>query len=239
MPPPLLPPMTGGRRWLIVTAAPKEAAAAQMALGGDRAAAPWETIEAGDRFDVVLSGVGKANAAGATARALHPERHGGVLSVGVCGALPDANASVLDVILASSSVYADEGLVTAGGFQDAAHMGFPPGMDAQDGVHCPASPDLVAALREAADLTGAIATVSTCSGTDEAARTVRDRTGAVAEAMEGAAVGFCAQRIAALSGAPILFGEIRVASNRTGERARQGWDLDGALARLSDLCARL
>ncbi len=239
MPPPLLPPLDHGRRWLIVTAAPKEAAAVVSGLGGQRAPEAWRTVTAGSRFDVVLSGIGKANAAGATARALDPARHGGVLNVGVCGALPDGGAAPLDVVVASESVYADEGLETSEGFLDAARMGFPPGMNERQGVRCPGDVALGEALRPEADAVGPIATVSTCSGTEALARSVRDRTGGVAEAMEGAAVGFCVQRIADVHGAPLPFLEVRVVSNRTGERAAQEWDLEGALQRLSDLCARL
>jgi futalosine hydrolase len=62
---------------------------------------------------------------------------------------------------------------------------------------------------------------------------VRDRTGAVAEAMEGAAVALVAHRLR------IPMAEVRVVSNTTGSRPRQVWDLKGALARLSDLAAAL
>jgi futalosine hydrolase len=73
---------------------------------------------------------------------------------------------------------------------------------------------------------GPIATVATCSGTDEAAESIPRRTGALAEAMEGAAVVHAARRL----GTPAL--EIRAISNTTGDRAEQVWDLDRALSAL-------
>ena len=73
---------------------------------------------------------------------------------------------------------------------------------------------------------GPIATVATCSGSDEAAREVVQRTGAVAEAMEGAAVVHAAHRLGV---GPI---ELRTISNTTGDRQQQVWRLDDALAAL-------
>ena len=73
---------------------------------------------------------------------------------------------------------------------------------------------------------GPIATVATCSGTDEAADAIARRTGALAEAMEGAAVVHAARRLRV----PAL--EVRAISNTTGDRDRQVWDLAGGLAAL-------
>jgi futalosine hydrolase len=55
---------------------------------------------------------------------------------------------------------------------------------------------------------------------------VRDRTGAVAEAMEGAAVVHAALR----AGVPGL--EVRAISNTTGDRPTQRWDMPAAFAAL-------
>ncbi|MBL8760188.1 MAG: futalosine hydrolase, partial [Phycisphaerae bacterium] len=76
---------------------------------------------------------------------------------------------------------------------------------------------------------GAIATVSVCSGTDELAAEIRSRTGAIAEGMEGAACGLVAARMG------VRFAELRVVSNHTGRRDRQGWNLEGAFRRLGEL----
>ena len=61
------------------------------------------------------------------------------------------------------------------------------------------------------------------------------RTGAIAEAMEGGAVGVSAARV----GGGVWFSELRVISNTTGDRAGQRWDLSRALARLSETAGRL
>ena len=65
--------------------------------------------------------------------------------------------------------------------------------------------------------------MATCSGTDAAARSVAERTRAVAEAMEGAAVVHAARRLRV----PAI--ELRAISNTTGERDGQQWDLPAAL----------
>ena len=69
-------------------------------------------------------------------------------------------------------------------------------------------------------------TVATCSGSDAAAAEVARRTGAIAEAMEGAAVVHAARRLAT----PAI--ELRAISNTTGDRAAQVWDLPSALQSL-------
>jgi futalosine hydrolase len=79
---------------------------------------------------------------------------------------------------------------------------------------------------------GVIATVATCSGTDALAVEVERRTGAIAEAMEGAAVVHAALRLG-LPG-----GEVRVISNSTGDRAKQQWDIARAFAAMHTLGAR-
>lgn len=104
-------------------------------------------------------------------------------------------------------------------------MGFPIGGFAGSAV--PVDEGVLGAIRPLADAAGPVATVSTCSGLDSLAGQVRARTGALAEAMEGAAVGQVAHRLG------IPFGELRVVSNTTGDRPRQVWDLKGALERLA------
>ncbi len=228
----LLEGVVGGRALLVVAAA-VEARAVLRSLGVDEARAEreWEIVECGERFDVVVSGVGKSAAAGATARFLDTERHGTVVSVGVAGALPGSGLELLDVVVATRAVFADEGFLTPAGFTDVASAGFPPGPEGGMGVACDAG--IVAALRGLGHA-GAVATVSTCSGTDDLAREIARRTGAIAEAMEGGAVGVTAQRVSR-----VAFGEVRVVSNTTGDRGGQVWDLRGAVARLGEVVEAL
>lgn len=186
---------------------------------------------------LVQSGVGKANAAACVAWCLARAPFQRVVSVGVAGALPDSGLDVGDVVVASAAAYADEGVLTPDGFSDIAAMGFGPGAPSpgQPGeaigrgvvIDCDADVEVPGAKR------GVIATVSTCSGTDAHAREVVRRTGAIAEDMEGAAVGFTARRLGA------AFGAVKVISNTTGDRARQKWDIKSALERLQTLVRAL
>lgn len=231
---------------LLAVAAPKEMLAVLAGVLGHHTATAtepelarrhWHRAEAGPRFDAVLTGVGKVNAAAAVVRALDPARHAGVLSLGVAGALPDPDhdqahpARLGQAIAATACVYADEGLATPEGFVEIASLGFPLGPFPGSAV--PVDAELLARLRTIADAEGPIATVSTCSGTAALTREVRRRTSASAEAMEGAAVAHVAARLG------VACGELRVISNTTGDRSAQQWDLPRALTRLRDLAARL
>ncbi len=234
-----LTPIADRGRTLLVVAAPVEARAVLHALDRDASEgdAEWRIIEIGSRLELVVSGVGKAAAAGATARFAEPARHAAVISLGVAGALPGSGLGIGDVVLAERSVFADEGFATPEGFTDIASAGFPPGPEG--GIGALADEGLNDLLGPLADASGAVATVSTCSGTDALADEVARRTGAIAEAMEGGAVGVTAQRIGRQTGASLWFSELRVISNTTGDRDRQEWDLRGASRVLGDLAARL
>jgi len=211
------------RAVLVAVAAEPEVRAVLDALDNAPMPPEWGLVRAGP-FEVLRTGVGKANAAGAVARSLDPDAHRLVLSVGLGGALPGSDLGVGDVVVASASVFADEGIATPGGFSDAAAMGFPP---AAGGCSLPAVTDLAADLPGVGDAAvGVVATVSTCSGTDRAAHETVRRTGAVVEAMEGAAVGLAALR------AGVPHGEVRIVSNTTGDRTHQVWDVPAALSRL-------
>lgn len=214
---------------LLAIAAPAEARAAFKALAHDPALPdrPWLRHELPGGLAVVVTGIGKANAAAAVARCIRPGVDRAVLSLGVAGALPASNLRPGDAIVGTDSLFADEGLQTSDGFVDCGAMGFPLAPAPWSGPGVPADPTLLARLRDIAPSAGRIATVSTCSGTDALAAQVAARTGARAEAMEGAAVGLVAARL----GVP--FAEVRTISNLTGGRSRQGWDLPAALAELA------
>jgi futalosine hydrolase len=231
-------PLLRARPILLAVAAPAEARAVLEALGGSPAAAdqPWALHSLTPRLHLVVTGIGKSNAAGAVARVLDVERHAAVLSIGVAGSLPRRDQPALPlrtVVAATASIFADEGLQTDDSYSDVAVIGFPLGPPPISGSAVPAHPGLLALLGPLAEVAAPIATVSTCSGTDVLARQVAQRTGAVAEAMEGAAVALVAARL----GVPA--GECRIISNSTGRREDQRWDLRGALATLTAAIARL
>lgn len=220
-------------RVLLVVAAPGEWRAVRRGLGmagdADHDPEPWLVEPVGDRVDLILCGVGKANAAGATARAVDHKRYGLVVSLGIGGALPAADGVPLvgDAVVGVRSVFGDDGLATPSGFVPCREIGFPVGIGGTDGV--PALVRAVEAARRFVEHAGVIATVSSCSATDAGARALAGRTGAVVEAMEGAAVGLVAVRC----GVPFV--ELRVVSNTTGDRDRQAWDLERAFERLARL----
>ncbi|MEL7473574.1 MAG: futalosine hydrolase [Planctomycetota bacterium] len=213
---------------LLVAAAEREASS----LLGGHPVSPWQIEPVGERSGVLRCGVGKANAAGAVAAALASQQYAGVLSVGVGGVLPGGALAIGEALAGSRSVFADEGITTPSGFSDVAAMGFPPIEDAE-GVGFDPDPKLLDAARSLGVRAGPIATVSTCSGADAAARAVRDRTGAWVEAMEGAAVALVCRRMG------VAFLEVRVVSNTTGDRAGQVWDLPLAFERLGALVGGL
>lgn len=225
-------------RVLLAVAAPAEARAVASAFRAApvdlRAVARWDwpVLPLAPGFDLLETGVGKANAAAAAA--LRGPGYGVVLNLGVCGALPgDAPPRIGDAVLASVSVYADEGVQTESVFQSVPEMGFALGPFPGAAVAC--DDTLRCALAPLVARTAPVATVSTCSGTDAMARAVASRTGAAAEAMEGAAIGHALARAAPGT----RFAELRTVSNTTGDRARQRWDLHAALDRLARIAASI
>jgi futalosine hydrolase len=233
----VLDPVLNERRALIVVASPKEAEAVFYGLGVKREPAvaasqrQWEVHHVGDRFDVLITGIGKANAAGAVGRALDVRHHAAVLSIGVAGMLPGSTAELGQIILGDRSVSADDGLATPVGFLTAARMGFPLGPFPESGV--PVDPAIAEVLRPQVDGVTAIATVSTCSGTDAHAQAITAVTGAGLEAMEGAAIAQVTTRL----GVP--FAEVRTVSNTTGDRNKQVWVVQEALEKLTHFTRRL
>jgi futalosine hydrolase len=179
---------------------------------------------------LVVGGVGRTNAAAATTESII--RHGpfdAVISAGVAGALPGGGLGLAEPVIASRCVYAEEGMIGPAGFQDIAGLGLALGDFPANAV--PVDERLLQRW-QGVFRAGPVATVATCSGTDAAAREIASRTGAVAEAMEGAAVVHAARR-QGVAGA-----ELRVISNTTGDRSSQQWDLRAALAALGPAVRR-
>ncbi|MEY4941992.1 MAG: hypothetical protein RL254_173 [Planctomycetota bacterium] len=204
------------KRILVIVAVEAERAA----LGARCLAAP--------EVHVVVAGIGRTNAAAATAEALADARAAGapfaaVISTGIAGALPGSNLAIGTVIVANACIYSEEGIALPEGQGDMRVLGFPLGDF--EGNRVPVDGALLLAFR-ALGPACEIATVATCSGTDAAALSVRTRTGAMAEAMEGAAVVHAARRV----GVPAI--EIRSISNTTGDRATQQWDIAAAFTAL-------
>ncbi len=204
-------------RILIVTAVAAEEDAIVTAL---------RAVEIGAGVDVhfLIGGVGPATAAATTGYTLSTFAHAGVrpdlvLCAGIAGGLPPA--SVGDIVVASSVVYADLGAVTGRGFSSAESLGF--GQNRYE-----IEPLLAKGFAAiAGGHLGAILTVSTVTGTAAGAARLRVRhPDAVAEAMEGAAIA------AAAEVAGVRFAEVRAISNLVGPRKRDAWRVPEALAAL-------
>jgi futalosine hydrolase len=175
----------------------------------------------GDDVRVVVTGVGRTNAAAAVALALERYDAERVVSCGVAGALPGSSLGVGDVVVGTHAVHGDLGVATPDGFGGTEHLGF----ETSEGYHNTYPLEDLDAGGER----GGIATVSTVSATDEAARGVAERTDAVVETMETVAVAQVARlfevSVSAVVGVSNYAGEDRNFDFESGVEA-----LDGALA---------
>jgi futalosine hydrolase len=157
----------------------------------------------GDGPRVLVTGVGRTNAAAAVALALERHDVSRVLSCGVAGSLPGSSLSVGEVVVGTHAVHADLGVETPDGFGGTEHLGF----ETSEGhYNAYALEDVPVEGKR-----GGIATVATVSATDEGAREVAERTDAVVETMETAAVA----QVARLFGVPAS--AVVGVSNHAGE----------------------
>lgn len=187
-------------------------------------AAPAEAGPHAGAPGFVELGVGKTAAASGMAGLLADARPSLIVAFGVAGAyMPFGHSlGVGGVVVVGSEVLADEGVATEDGFVDLGALGLG---DPSPLLPDPAATDRVAALLGEPPRVPA-ATVSTCSGNDALATELATRTGAAIETMEGAAIAWvCARHDVPWVG-------VRTISNRTGDRARGGWDLAKATAKL-------
>src|ERR1051326_129584 len=145
----------------------------------------WELIPLDTHHTLVVSGIGKGNAGAAVGRCVEKGSCSYVVSVGLAGALPGAGPLPRGAVVAATHcVYADEGAMTPRGFFDCAELGFPVAPAPFEGNRGRVPERVLSRLRPLANRCDTIATVSTCSETDELARVTAVRTGAAAEAME-------------------------------------------------------
>ncbi|MGK0155881.1 MAG: futalosine hydrolase [Neolewinella sp.] len=147
-----------------------------------------------------------------------------VLLFGVAGAFPsrhcdsEASVGIADLAIVSHDQLGDEGVATPDGFLDLGAMKL------GDCGPFAADPRMArdAAARLQAPLVRGV-TVSSCSGTEAASETMRQRSGADIETMEGAAVAFVCRQLEV----PML--HLRAISNWTGDRDRGEWNLGAAV----------
>ena len=165
---------------------------------------------------VIVSGVGPVNAAHGVTVAILEHRPKAIVVCGVGGAYPASGLRVGDVACAAMECYGDLGASSPNGFLDMKALGFP--------VIASPSPifnDLPMQIFPV-DRRVKFVTVSTCTGTDDTARSIETRTGGAVENMEGAAVA----HVAHLHG--IAVGELRGISNLVTNRDTASWRLKEA-----------
>ncbi len=216
----------------ILGAVERELAPLRRHLG--RAASPLP-------YTFIVTGVGKACAASAATAAVLKERPSLLLQVGCAGAFTDSELKTADVVIATSDILADEGVLAPDGFLDLRDLQLPL---VQEGLYneiptafppAPLWESVRSRTRQRYQcLSGRLVTVSTGSGTDErAAELSRRWQQPLAESMEGAAVALVGRKY------DCPFVEIRGISNLVGARDTTTWNIDGACEHAGEVAALL
>ncbi|PLY04210.1 MAG: futalosine hydrolase [Desulfuromonas sp.] len=203
----------------------------------------WHGQLHGHEVLLLAGGVGKTNAAASTAVALERFAPHGVISFGSAGAYRDSGLRQGDLVLASESIAADEGVACADTFLDFEVLGFPSVARPEKRYNrFPAPPVLhVQAAQILADPAarlgvalrcGASLTVSSCSGSSTRGDLLAARWQGVCENMEGAAVA----QVCSAWGIPWL--EVRAISNLVEDRDTSTWNLPLACEHVQEaVCA--
>jgi len=186
------------------------------------------------------TGIGKAIAASSTTALIHSFSPGMIINTGCAGAYAGCGLAAGDLALASSEIFADDGVETADGWQSLEQLGLflweKNGL--RHGNEIPLSSSLVGKALRIADRQGLLLqpgrflTVSTCSGSRMRGEALVQRYGAICENMEGAAVAL----VAALYGIRCM--EVRGISNMVEDRDLSRWDIPLAIASVSSFIER-
>jgi futalosine hydrolase len=179
------------------------------------------------RVVVCSGGVGKVNAAAATAVLTAHFQPSLVINTGCAGAYSSSGLMVGNLVVASEEVLADDGVLVNDGWQDLRYMNILTVEQGNGGFYnvLPLSRHASEKAMQLADyygvflMRGRFATVSTCSGTAQRGEELMRRWGAIAESMEGAAVA----QVCLRSGVDCL--EIRGISNLVEDRDLKKWEI--------------
>ena len=220
---------------LIITAVPQEMALLEQTLANAvrQTTTAFEYAEGTIgtlQVTLCVGGVGKINAAAATAALIERQRPSLVINTGCAGAYPGSGLSVGSLAIASNEILGDEGVQTATGWKDLRFMEMASFVRGKLSYHneIPLSKHAAEKAVQLADyygvflMRGRFVTVSTCSGTRQRGETLARRFNAIAESMEGAAVA----QICVRSGVDCL--EIRGISNLVVDRDMSAWDIPQA-----------
>ena len=217
----------------VTAATPLEISALIEAFQAQRypAPLPWDIYvaeEASRKIIFSISGIGTSNAAAASALLAHLFAPGLLITTGCAGAYPGCGLGIGDIALATSEVFADEGVVIPEGWRSLRQIGIP--LLERNGRRffneIPLTAQVTSAAEKvaehlgiAAPATGRFLTVATCSGTTARGTELQERFDGICENMEGAAVALVAARYG------IACMELRGISNYVEERDRARWDI--------------
>jgi futalosine hydrolase len=217
---------------LIIAATGRELSLLQRTVIGQQQAAivPQELYggELGaSRVLLAVSGMGKVNAAAAAAALLERFTPGLVIITGCAGAYAGSGLSVGDLVLASTEVFGDEGVLTPSGWEPLRLMGIPV-LERHGKSYYNEFPLSLPTTEQAMQLAkalgvtarrGRFVTVSTCSGTTVRGDELASRFGGMCENMEGAAIA----QVALAYGVDCI--EIRGISNMVEDRDPAAWNI--------------
>jgi futalosine hydrolase len=177
-----------------------------------------ERLDGSSSVAIVRTGVGPVNAAHAVTLFLAQADAGAIVVCGVGGAYPASDLEVGAVVCAASECYGDLGATSPSGFLDMKALGFPV-VEASTYLFNDLPMQVFPVPHRVP-----FVTVSTCTGTEGAAREIEKRTGGAVESMEGAAIA----HVAHLHRVPV--GEVRGISNIVTNRDTSQWRLKEAAA---------
>jgi len=168
------------------------------------------------RVEVLRTGVGPVNAAHAVTLAILRTRPAAIVVCGIGGAYPGSGLQIGEVACADTECYGDLGATSPDGFLDMEALGFPI-VDGPPPIYNVLPMQVFPALARVR-----FVTMSSCTGTEVAARAIAARTGGAVENMEGAAIA----QVAAIHGIPV--GEVRGISNLVTDRDTKAWRIKEA-----------
>ena len=180
---------------------------------------------------VCAGGIGKINAAAATAALIERHQPRLVINTGCAGAYLASGLTVGELAVASDEYLGDEGVLTSAGWQELRFMGIPTVVHGSQQYHnsIPLSMHAAEKAMLLADclgvklVCGRFITLSTCSGTRQRGLELAHRFHGICENMEGAAVAQTCLRY----GIDCL--EIRGVSNLVDDRDMKKWDVPRAV----------
>lgn len=221
---------------LILSATPQEIVLLEHALGttARRKTDVFDYVEGSlgnQPVAISAGGIGKINAAAATAVLIEQCQPRLVINTGCAGAYLASGLSVGELAVASDEFLGDEGVLTSAGWQDLRFMGLPSSTHGRQQYHnaIPLSRHAAEKAMQLADylgvklVRGRFITLSTCSGTRQRGEALAREFHGICENMEGAAVAQVCLRY----GIDCL--EIRGVSNLVDERDMKTWDIPRAV----------